>query len=138
MQLDRAALISRKVRTFERDPEQAAGSLPADDGGPAGQAARDMRDVPDAGVLHTGQGVDQPARGVRSMGGPVMGNVLLAEAKADARDLAASVRDHPHHCHYCQPRKPCQELREMRADLARMRLAIRTWFDPGPDQGTLL
>lgn len=66
-----------------------------------------------------------------------MKSVTLAEAKAAARELADQVRTHPHHCTDCHPRRPCERLRAMRAELADRRRSVRTWFDPPPDSPRL-
>jgi hypothetical protein len=61
-------------------------------------------------------------------------NVPLAEAKAEARQLDADARAHPHHCAECKPRQPCAELRQMRTELATRCRDVQTWFGPGPGQ----
>lgn len=69
-------------------------------------------------------------------------NIPLAEAKADARALEQATRTHRLECVRCTVRDgrlmACEDLRQMRAELRERRAAIRTWFDPGPDQGTLI
>lgn len=69
-------------------------------------------------------------------------SVPLAEAKAEARALAEAVRTHRRDCSACYTVKgrlmACEDFRTMRAELRERRAAIRSWFAPSPDQGTLL
>lgn len=66
-----------------------------------------------------------------------MRNVPLAERRADARALEDAIKAHRGGCLTCVPRVKCQELRDMSAELKKIRQEIRTWFAPGPDQMTL-
>ena len=80
--------------------------------------------------------------------GPVQGGAMntrsvpLAEAKADARALERATRAHRLECSVCTTKDgrlmACATLRDMRAELRTMRATIRHWFDPSPDQGTLI
>jgi hypothetical protein len=65
-------------------------------------------------------------------------NVPLAEARARVRQLDTDLKDHKTYCLDCRPRAACQEARDMAAELTALRRDIKTWFDPGPDQGALL
>lgn len=69
-------------------------------------------------------------------------SVPPAEAKADARALEQAAKVHRLDCVHCTTRDgrlvACSELRAVRAELRERRAAIRTWFDPSPDQGKLL
>jgi hypothetical protein len=69
-------------------------------------------------------------------------SVPLAEAKANARALEQATRDHRRDCSSCYTvdgrLMACADLREIRAELRELRATIRHWFDPSPDQGTLI
>lgn len=69
-------------------------------------------------------------------------SIPLAEAKAEARALEQATRAHRLECVRCSTRDgrlmACEDLRTMRAELRERRAAIRHWFDPAPDQGTLI
>lgn len=62
-------------------------------------------------------------------------NVPLAVRRAEANDLDLRLKEHRGSCYSCRPRQPCEEARDMRAELNQAREDIRHWFDPGPDQG---
>ena len=70
-----------------------------------------------------------------------MRNIPLAERRAEARDLDARLKEHRKACYTCRSRNPCDVAADLAADLAaelaEARQDIRTWFDPGPDQGEL-
>lgn len=69
-------------------------------------------------------------------------SIPLAEARADARALEQAARAHRLECVRCTVANgrlmACADLRQMRAELRERRAAIRHWFDPSPDQGTLI
>lgn len=64
----------------------------------------------------------------------------LADAKAAARGLVEAIAFHKRDCQECSRamRIVCAGRREMERELAALRRDIRTWFAPGPDQGTLI
>jgi hypothetical protein len=64
-------------------------------------------------------------------------SIPLILRRADARDLDVRIKEHRRDCAKCVPRMPCDELTQMRADLAAIRHELRTWFDPGDDQPAL-
>lgn len=69
----------------------------------------------------------------------------LAEAKAHRDGLKTAVREHKANCQQCgstvrgraRPR-PCDEGQQLTADHRAASQVVTHWFDPGPDQGTLI
>jgi hypothetical protein len=63
--------------------------------------------------------------------------ITLAEQKAAARGLEAEYQEHRHGCTECKPRHRCDYTQHLYTQIGEARRAIKTWFDPGPDQGKL-
>lgn len=66
----------------------------------------------------------------------------LAGARADVLGINAELTDHCKNCATCgdkwKGRRMCETGQGLAAELAAARKLVKTWFDPGPDQGTLL
>lgn len=63
-------------------------------------------------------------------------SVPLIERRADARVLDENMKRHLKDCRSCGVAK-CGVYRGMKAELAKIREELRTWFAPGPDDQPL-
>lgn len=69
--------------------------------------------------------------------------LTLAETRAERADLDRAIKRHKAECAWCgghqrgANRHPCEDGRALAARRAEAARLIKTWFDPGPDQGML-